>query len=792
MRSFSVLPVSHTSSLLTQRRAVAWSAEGVLAFATRNHVDLHRTDNASNGFLSLGTLRGHKDKVVAVEFLSEVSRKGVCVSLSRDGDVRVWDVSSRTCLRVFPCRPLQAICMGISRDRLRWIICGGKYAKLSVRDISGSDDSASRSFSVDESRADVVSLSNVFMCDDVYYVVVGLYNGHLRVVDVRKGVVSCSLVSPHTKTVQHLALNAPQDVLASSSGDGTLAVWDVRSWTLLKTVKLCDSKSRLWATFAWLPRQLYVTTSGRLGVGNALVVSGERMGDVDVVHWQWTTAGESGVRQMTEWSRRRLGRGHKERPVFNIVARPPRSNEDGRVRDVVTIGMDRTICRWDVARGACISKHGALGGFAYSVDASSSDDDQYHLFVAAGDGMLRILTTCPREPASHSLCHVWQGLSKRRVTSVSSYPPYVACGTDSGHVYVYDVAREIAGSQIMTKQGNTSSCVRMRVPHSTPIEQLQWFCWNAETSSTKKKTDTSPVDDRHQVALLYVRSQDGHVSEIDPLFPKVDAVRMDQRWEMTARVDCFQWHVAQLRESHHTCPLLAAATRSKDETCVHISIRRGSSESVRGSRMNEMLKWVFPCSDYGATNRVSPSRAGRTSPPESRARCRSIKWRPSVNEADQRCVAIAIERIVWILHISVCDDASCVESRTWRTTSHHDRTLTGHSDVVLDMSWRQLRRDDGQNEWLLLTTSSDRTAQIWNTASCTPLRNLRGHTGSVLCGRWLRTSPIDEDHEDRDPVVITGSADHSVRVWNIHEQPYTAPPTRRRSECAHPTVPGGE
>ena len=70
---------------------------------------------------------------------------------------------------------------------------------------------------------------------------------------------------------------------------------------------------------------------------------------------------------------------------------------------------------------------------------------------------------------------------------------------------------------------------------------------------------------------------------------------------------------------------------------------------------------------------------------------------------------------------------------------------------------------------MLLVTSYDKTASIWNvpsgtTWSSTPHVTLEGHTNQVWGGAFLG----DESH------VITGSRDKSLRIWRTSDGAQTA------------------
>ena len=112
--------------------------------------------------------------------------------------------------------------------------------------------------------------------------------------------------------------------------------------------------------------------------------------------------------------------------------------------------------------------------------------------------------------------------------------------------------------------------------------------------------------------------------------------------------------------------------------------------------MKEIVSWTFPFEQE-----------------EEKKRSVILRWCP---ESDS--IAVSIDNVVRILSIV--------------STSQNDVKLSGgHEGFVTDISW--LPRLE-KNDHLLLTTSSDRTAQIWHVESRTPLRNLRGPTGSSYVG----------------------------------------------------------
>ncbi|KAI6144318.1 WD40-repeat-containing domain protein [Pisolithus tinctorius] len=77
---------------------------------------------------------------------------------------------------------------------------------------------------------------------------------------------------------------------------------------------------------------------------------------------------------------------------------------------------------------------------------------------------------------------------------------------------------------------------------------------------------------------------------------------------------------------------------------------------------------------------------------------------------------------------------------------------------------------------ILVSGSTDRTARIWdlNTGRCTHV--FEGHTSTVRCLAIVRPEVIDVEGEGgvvtrekwpKQSLVVTGSRDHSLRVWAI-------------------------
>ncbi|GAB5588350.1 hypothetical protein Unana1_03250 [Umbelopsis nana] len=86
--------------------------------------------------------------------------------------------------------------------------------------------------------------------------------------------------------------------------------------------------------------------------------------------------------------------------------------------------------------------------------------------------------------------------------------------------------------------------------------------------------------------------------------------------------------------------------------------------------------------------------------------------------------------------------------RNWRRNKYNMRILSGHTDGVMCLQFC-----DASN--ILITGSYDKTVRIWNLETGEVVRVLTGHT------RCVRALQFD------DAKLVTGSMDHTLKIWSL-------------------------
>eukprot|EP00050_Salpingoeca_kvevrii_P022411 m.126007 g.126007 ORF g.126007 m.126007 type:complete len:1242 (-) comp9701_c0_seq1:1386-5111(-) len=92
------------------------------------------------------------------------------------------------------------------------------------------------------------------------------------------------------------------------------------------------------------------------------------------------------------------------------------------------------------------------------------------------------------------------------------------------------------------------------------------------------------------------------------------------------------------------------------------------------------------------------------------------------------------------------------------------RALKGHSQQICSISISP------HNHELFVVGCHDHAAQVWNMVTDEPVASFRGHSGRVLTVHWSHQADL----------IVSGSTDQTLCVWDPSKQPLSAPPQGKR------------
>ncbi|XP_074619191.1 gem-associated protein 5-like isoform X2 [Acropora palmata] len=378
---------------------------------------------------------------------------------------------------------------------------------------------------------------------------------------------------------------------------------------------------------------------------------------------------------------------------------------------LMTVSMDRQIVIWDPANLQSLHTLSTLGGFAYSLSISTLDPGT--LGIGVGDNMLRVWQTASSQNPYETLT-LWQGI-KSKVMVVKWHPSkegLLAFGADDGQVGVYNT---------ISKRADISATY-----HKKTVYSLSWgpSCPQTDKDSMISHNLYSCAGD----GRVY-QHRTGHFMD-DPI--DVDALILksnDIKHKPYGRTDV-SWNL--------------------DGTVLALGNEDGSIEVFFPPDLKQIgllmthkksittLVWHHGFSDITTADVVS---------------CKH--WLASGSN----------ESVIHVHDLnSMLGDFSNPRPRAAPITECF-RQLSGHSGRVTGLSW-----SPHQSE-LLLSSSYDGTAQVWDVPKGEPLYNFRGHSSRVMCVVW---SYLDPD------LVYSGGEDGTVRPWRPSMQEHSQPPVQEK------------
>jgi WD40 repeat protein/DNA-binding SARP family transcriptional activator len=379
--------------------------------------------DVGNGVLQR-VLTGHHGKVEAVAFHPAGGR---FATGGEDGEIHLWDVERATPIHTLAGHTDFVLNLAFAPDGTALASCGADQT-IRLWDVASG---APRGILTGH-RGWVTAVA---FATDGRAVLSGGYDQSVRLWDVHSGQV-VRLLRGHLRWVDYVAFSNDGRLLAAGSLDGPVRLWDVSAKTLRHTLRGPEAATRV-LTFS--------------PVGDRLAAAGD---DHKVRIWDVMT----GTLLHTL-------HGHRA-SVRNAIFSP-----DGAT--LVTASHDHTLRLWDVATGQLqrvISNVSAASRLAVACDsqrrllAYCTQDDTLVLAEVETGAVVRISKTGATQPA------------------IAAFDPtgrWLACGTQTGAVLVYDLAAPADADVIYCALPETGTPV-WRLLFSPDSSVLAWVCTDQE------------------------------------------------------------------------------------------------------------------------------------------------------------------------------------------------------------------------------------------------------------------------------------------------------------------------
>jgi WD40 repeat protein len=409
-----------------------WITVGIIN--TIHHSPSVKSLAASNvkSVVAFDEIRGHSDRVVAVDLQCVQERQLALYSASLDGTVRLWLAEfEETCCRFFQLKlhrmhQTAEIVSVVGCKQIEGCVSGDRNGTIVVWRCFDENKSTPQSFKPGASGVPVCDLE---VCSEKggTLLAIGYQNGSIVLFDLNSSGVVRHL---NGHQLEIFSLSWSTFGLASSSKDDTIRVWDCDSgecsfeWKVARSKQSNRSdaeKRRTWISQCWSP------VSKRIYFSNN---SGE-VYELDVA--------ENLVRKVKGSLHGRL--------IFGLKA----ALVSPSLFFVISIGLDRNIGVWkfpDIKQSFAVP---SIGGHVYNIEQNANGS----VAIPSGDNCIRLfdLNSGDRKEQEGNLAtpprvrYLWKGI-QGKVTSLSWHPNQVSYGhilsfgTDAGKAVVYDTRSE--------------------------------------------------------------------------------------------------------------------------------------------------------------------------------------------------------------------------------------------------------------------------------------------------------------------------------------------------------------
>lgn len=347
----------------------------------------------------LKIFKGPAAKVKSIVLLSDVQW---LVSGSSDGIIRIWDIENEECLKTFNGHADGIRSLAFIPDG-RLLASGSSDGDIRIWDIENGN-------CVKTLKGHTGSVRSVVFVPECRWLVSGSSDGNIRVWDI-KSWTCAKVLNGHTNEIMSVAASLDGKHIVSGSSDGDIRVWDTKKWTCEKTIKRHT---------AWIS-SVVCSSDGRC------IVSGSSDGDIRI--WDFESGNCLQVLEgHTDWVR-----------AVSLSSNCKR---------IVSGSSDGDIRIWDFESGVCLK---TLEGYTNGVMSVAVSLDGNRLVSGSSDGDIRVWDL--ERQQKESCLKVFEAHT-RVVRSVAFSPDcrYVVSGSYDGDIRLWDAQD---GSCLMTFKGHT-------------------------------------------------------------------------------------------------------------------------------------------------------------------------------------------------------------------------------------------------------------------------------------------------------------------------------------------------
>lgn len=147
---------------------------------------------------------------------------------SKDTTIKLWDVSSEECQLTFQGHKKDIACLAVTSDN-KYFVSGSNDFTLKIW-LTGNPESIHTIVDYNDSITDVV------MTTDICFVIAGSHESkkQLRMWDIKSAECVMSFEG-HSHAIMRLRILRAHNFLVSSSRDGTVKIWDIKTGAMLNS-----------------------------------------------------------------------------------------------------------------------------------------------------------------------------------------------------------------------------------------------------------------------------------------------------------------------------------------------------------------------------------------------------------------------------------------------------------------------------------------------------------------------------------------------------------------------------